>query len=76
MQMTDSQRYHEEINRQAEQIEALEEQLDRCERENEALSNALEALFFFARAEIARPLFSAFVAEHEELGRMFPIVEG
>ena len=52
--------------------------LDMCDvavlvTENETLSDLLEALFFFARAEIKEPTFRAFVEEHEELGRMFPV---
>ena len=71
--MTSVQQCYERLARQDEEIEALCEQLEAYEGENEMLSDLLEALFFFARAEIKEPTFRAFVEEHEELGRMFPV---
>ena len=73
-QKTSLQLSYERISQLEEENGALREQLGEIEKENETLGDLLEALFFFARAEIQAPVFRAFVAEHEELGRMFPIV--
>lgn len=75
-QKTSLQLSYERISQLEEENGALREQLGEIEKENETLGDLLEALFFFARAEIQAPIFRAFVEEHEELGRMFCFYKG